>query len=250
MVENAVQDNVHPARLHLSDQVTEGLLAAKHLIHRQIIGCIILVVGRRFKDRIEIEAGHAKGSQIIELFDNALQISSEKEIVFVVFFSVTQKFGEFFQISTKHRIFLHRVISRGKESIGKDLIKDPAKDPFRGGRSFLINEKLEITSAIAGRAERFGRTISAVDRVEGAKVRKDTILIEKESALCASAKLCHRHGDGEILAVTRHLKAVKLSRIVTKDLHLCSHGGFGYMNTEFHRIEMLKGISMGDVFSV
>ena len=250
VIENAVQNDVHAARLDLFDKSAERLLAAEHLVDLAVIGGIILVVGGRFKDRVEIKAGHTEGCQIIQLFGNTLQVSSEEEIVFIVFFSVTQKFGEFFQVSTKHRIFFHRVISRRKESIGENLIKDTAEDPFRGSCSLLINEKLKITSAIARRSEGFGKVIALADHIESTKVRKNAILIEKETSLCATAKLCHGNDGEKILSVAHHFKSVEFSRIVTKDLHLCAHGGFGHVNTEFHLTAMLEGSAMGDVFSV
>ena len=54
------------------DQTFEGFLIAKVWIHAEIVDGVILVVGRRLKDRTEIEAPNAQVCQIIQLLNNPL----------------------------------------------------------------------------------------------------------------------------------------------------------------------------------
>ena len=54
------------------DQALEGFLIAKVWIHAEIVDGVILVVGRRLKDRTEIEPRNAQVCQIIQLLNTPL----------------------------------------------------------------------------------------------------------------------------------------------------------------------------------
>ena len=77
VVEDAVHDHMHPALFCCGAQMLEVGLRAEQGVDFGVIRRIVPVVGVRFKDGVQVDAGHAEGLQIGELFFDALQVPAK-----------------------------------------------------------------------------------------------------------------------------------------------------------------------------
>ena len=75
MVEHAVGDHAHIARVRFVEQPPESAIAAQDRIDVVVVIGVIAVIGCRSKDRIEVERCNAEVLQIIQLFGHAQQIA-------------------------------------------------------------------------------------------------------------------------------------------------------------------------------
>lgn len=58
VVEHAVEDDLHIARVRLGDQSVEVRTRAQHAIDRQKVRRVVAVIRARLEDRVEVECGH------------------------------------------------------------------------------------------------------------------------------------------------------------------------------------------------
>ena len=78
MVEHAVEEDAHPARVDTVDQPPQIVLRAEGRVDLEIIGCVVLVVRRCAEDRRQIETRHAERLDVVELLRNARQITAHE----------------------------------------------------------------------------------------------------------------------------------------------------------------------------
>ena len=81
MIEHPVKHHAHAALGGLGAKTAKILLRAQHGVDGQIIGGIIAVIAGGFKNRVQVKGGDGKTLQIVQLADNALQVTAEKVAV-------------------------------------------------------------------------------------------------------------------------------------------------------------------------
>ena len=78
VVEHAVENDAHPARVDTIDQPPQIVLRAEGRVDLEIIGRVVLVVRRRAEDRRQIQTRRAERLNIVELLCNARQIAAHE----------------------------------------------------------------------------------------------------------------------------------------------------------------------------
>ena len=78
VVEHAVEDDAHPARVDTVDQPPQIVLRAEGRIDLEIIGCVVLVVRRCAEDGRQIQTRRAERLDVVELLRNARQIATHE----------------------------------------------------------------------------------------------------------------------------------------------------------------------------
>ena len=82
MVKDPIQDDADVAGVGGIQQGPQRRVATQQRVDHHIIIGVIPMVGRRRKDRVKIERGNAQGLQIIELFNNAIQVAALIALLF------------------------------------------------------------------------------------------------------------------------------------------------------------------------
>lgn len=78
VIKNSVKHDLHSPLVKPADQRAKEFLIAKMRIDRAIVQCIVFMVGRRGKDRRQINAAYPQVFQIVQFVYDPLQIPSEK----------------------------------------------------------------------------------------------------------------------------------------------------------------------------
>lgn len=73
MVKDRIQQNLHPQPVCSPDQRLQILKRPESGVYLIVIGSIVLMPGRRFKDRRHINSSYAKLLQVCKLVSNALK---------------------------------------------------------------------------------------------------------------------------------------------------------------------------------
>ena len=78
VVEYAVEDDAHPARVDTVDQPPQIVLRAEGRVDLEIIDCVVLVVRRCAEDGRQIQTRRAERLDVVELLRNARQIAAHE----------------------------------------------------------------------------------------------------------------------------------------------------------------------------
>ena len=76
MIENAVEHNADTSFVRFRYETLYIVIRTERFVYPQIIGRIVFMLRRRTVDGIEIQTGYAELRKVIELVDNALQITA------------------------------------------------------------------------------------------------------------------------------------------------------------------------------
>ena len=76
--EHAVEHHANAHRARVPAQARKVLLRAEHRVDLPVVARVVLVVGARPEDRVEVEHRHAQVAQVRQLLTHALQIAAEK----------------------------------------------------------------------------------------------------------------------------------------------------------------------------
>ena len=76
MVEDAVQHDVHIAGVGGVEQFAQRVVAAQQRIDLHVVEGVIAMVGRRCKDRVQVDGIDAKFLQVVKLIDDAAQVTA------------------------------------------------------------------------------------------------------------------------------------------------------------------------------
>ena len=116
VVEHAVEHDPDAAGMGLVDQSPEGRRSAEHGVDLFVVVRVIAVVGRRLKDRREIDGVDAQVGQVVEVLDDADQVAPLIAVV-------SRRCAPLVEVARLG----HRHAPR--EAIGKDLVEDRVANP-------------------------------------------------------------------------------------------------------------------------
>ncbi len=76
VVEDAVEDDPHPAVVGRVEQLAQGIVATEQRIDRQVVVGVIAVVRGRGEDRVEVERGDAEILEIAEVLGDPAEVAA------------------------------------------------------------------------------------------------------------------------------------------------------------------------------
>ncbi|MNN69792.1 hypothetical protein D3C81_1856060 [compost metagenome] len=80
MIKDCIKDNAEPLSMRFLNQCLQRFYITEGRINLFIVCCIILVIAWSLEDRSQIYSRNAQINQIIQLIDDALQVTA-KEVV-------------------------------------------------------------------------------------------------------------------------------------------------------------------------
>ena len=119
MIEDGIQHDFHAALVAFFHEFFESFSIAESRVDLQVIDRIVLMVGRSFKNRAEIDAVDTQVLQIIKVIDDPLQVAAEEVLAAWICRTPSQR--------------AFRIVARipiGK-TFRKNLIPNRFFDPFR-----------------------------------------------------------------------------------------------------------------------
>ncbi|EEG31653.1 hypothetical protein CLOSTMETH_00688 [[Clostridium] methylpentosum DSM 5476] len=146
VAENSVQDDPNTAFFRLTAEVDKILFCAEQGIDLSVISSVITVVGMRLKNGIEINHCDAELLEIREFFLDSEQVAPKIVAVCDLPLLVWEKVGKPSPIRTQFTVlgYIRMLHTASAESIGKDLIENPAFDAAGGSVAGFINCELII----------------------------------------------------------------------------------------------------------
>ena len=113
------------------------------------------MVGRRLKDGGEVEDGHAKGGEVVQLFDHAPEVSAKEDVVFEGIAVLFCKLRDaVFPIGIEHGVGAQLGVSiTAAEAIDEDMVHRAAPEPVRGMEVLLVDEETEFRIGVIGEGE-------------------------------------------------------------------------------------------------
>ena len=141
MVENAVHNNPYAVSVRSLQKLCKLFAVPELRVNRKIVPHVVLMVGRRKKNRRQIQRVKARIFQIRNFLRNSVQIPARKRIS--VNFPVP--------CSVYIRVVLFKVPAR--ESVHKNLIEHRAVRPFHSLRNVAHIDKWELKKRIIRKVE-------------------------------------------------------------------------------------------------
>ena len=118
VVEDAVEDDPHPASVGLVEQFTERRVAAQQRVDRHVVVRVVAVVRCRGEDRREVQRGDAEVIELVQALGDAEQIAALEPVICRRRVPVLQRPDR-------------RQTPTPRKSVGKDLVEDGLRDPVR-----------------------------------------------------------------------------------------------------------------------
>ena len=157
VVEDAIQHDVHAASVGFLDKQLEQRQVAKVIVNDAVIGSIVLVVGWRLKDRVEVDGSDAQVFEVIQLVQHTLQVAAV-EVLAPDEVARTARVARVADRLVPVRLvgaedaaalIVERRAGRGviggvaiAEAVGEDLVEDGVLDPIGGGVVWIVDGKL------------------------------------------------------------------------------------------------------------
>ena len=133
MVDGDVQDDLHPRIVHRAAQALQGLVSAEMRVHMLIIDTVVLMVGIRRKNRIQIQHRDPEILKIREFLPDAVQVPAEKVqgLCFVIGIGNVVPVPVHRLISPVFEFPVLHVVGRipVRKALRKDLVHDRAVRP-------------------------------------------------------------------------------------------------------------------------
>ena len=128
VVEHAVQNDRNAFLLCFFAQGNKVVVRAEQRVDVFVIRRVVAVVGMRFKNGVEIQAGHAEAFQIIELLLDALEVAAEIVVVQRDAFLVRFPHGHVGFVFVQRAVVRYVLLGKpGRvKPVGKDLIDHAA----------------------------------------------------------------------------------------------------------------------------
>ena len=76
VVEDAVEDDLHAARVGRVEQLAQRRVAAQQRVDHLVVVRVVTVVGRRGEDGIQVQRRDAELAQVVEMLGDAQQIAA------------------------------------------------------------------------------------------------------------------------------------------------------------------------------
>ena len=155
VVENAVEDDLHPPLVRGFDECSESLLTAEFIRDLHIIRGIVFVIADGIEDGGKIEHAHAERLEIIELFDDSPKIAAEEVVVLdlrAAIFGILRH--SVFPIGIEDRIRAVKGVAfaLGK-SIKKNVVHHTAAEPLGYLKIGAVDGKSEFVPILLDQSE-------------------------------------------------------------------------------------------------
>ena len=136
--EHAVQHHAHALLLCLAAQQLEILVGAEGGVHLLVVARVVLVVGLRLKDGVQVQHRHAQFPQVGQLLDHAEQVAAEEVVLQIRAVGlIAVRIGQFIPVLVRGQpgLLVQQLPAAVAEAVHKDLIHHAVVHPL--GRLIL-----------------------------------------------------------------------------------------------------------------
>jgi len=157
VVEDAIQDDPDPTVIGSLNEAFEQGQVAEVVVDDAVIRSIVLVVGGRFEDGVEVDGGNAQLFDVIQLIQDALQVAAVEVLAVGAraraggIAGIADRLVPVGLVRAEDGVWL---IIKGcagwgvvveiaiAEAVGEDLVEDGVLDPIGGGVAVFVNGEL------------------------------------------------------------------------------------------------------------
>ena len=155
MIENAVEDDLHPSRVHGFDKGVKCLASAKAFVNFEIVRGIVFMVACRLKDGRKIEDIYAERLEVIKFLDDSPKIAAEEVIVLdlgTAIFGILR--GSVFPIFVENDIVpIADLALTACKAVEEDMVHHTAAEPLGNLEIGAVNGHAKFAPFIMNESE-------------------------------------------------------------------------------------------------